>query len=71
MDLEDWRFVPTRGVLLTQHLGPVGWEMAGSPMPLQVALCMAGLPLAVKHLKQLIKHLGGKLPPGQPNRKKN
>ena len=59
MDLNDWAFVPTEPVLLSQASGPIGWKKSGLSMSLQCAVCLAGLPLTVVQMKDLVKLLGG------------
>ncbi|CAE7344097.1 unnamed protein product [Symbiodinium sp. CCMP2592] len=59
VDLDDWAFVPTEPVLLNQTLGPIGWKKSGESMSLQCAVCLAGLPLTVVQMRDLVKLLGG------------
>lgn len=68
-DLEDWVVIPTKPALLNKQRGPVGWQKNGDAMSIELALCLAGLPITVKRMKSLIGLLGGEVPKGNASRK--
>ena len=67
--LEDWVVLPTQAVLLNELTGPVAWKKSAPAISLHAAACLAGLPLTVAQMKDLIVVLGGDKPSGNVSRK--
>ena len=59
LDLTDWKVVPVQPVLVSDSKGPVGWQQAGEPLPLHFSICLEGVNLTVKQIKDVIKQIGG------------
>ena len=58
--LEDWLYIPTEPMLLSEAAGPLGWIRSGQPLPLQAQMCLEGCTLLTnKQMLALVKHLGG------------
>ncbi|CAK9105464.1 unnamed protein product [Durusdinium trenchii] len=68
VDLDDWAAIPTEPTLANVFQGPVGWRRSGEPMSLPMALCLAGTPITVQQIKDLIVLLGGDPVRGVPSR---
>lgn len=68
-DLQDWVVVPTKPALLNSIHGPIGWKRDGDAISVELAMCLAGLPINVKHMRWLIAELGGKAPSATTSRK--
>ncbi|CAK9091627.1 Probable ubiquitin-conjugating enzyme E2 23 (E2 ubiquitin-conjugating enzyme 23) (Ubiquitin carrier protein 23) [Durusdinium trenchii] len=68
LDLEDWAYIPTEMMLLTEGKGPIVFKKTDEAMPLQHAICFFGLPLTVAQIRRLILLLGGPHLPGMPSR---
>ena len=58
-DLDDWIEVEVEPCMPGIHLGPIGWEAAGSPLPLLVSALTHGHTMTMQQVLGLLKLFGG------------
>ena len=68
-DMSDWAVIPTSPVLANDSQGPICWKKNGGATSLLRNICLAGLPLTVMQMKDLIAVMGGSKLPGNCSRK--